>query len=106
MRATAARLLHPYAAPDAFPPAGEVDTLTATLRGHLQLLVPEVAQTVGPRPWSVQTYCAMACVGEARRKLSVTPKPRLESRYFYARRLARVLDALCDHYEKLRGAAS
>jgi hypothetical protein len=71
------------------------------LRGHLELIVPEVEQAAGPRPKDAHTYCALACVGEARRKLSVTPGPTLESRVAHARKLARVLHSLCDHYERL-----
>ncbi|WP_405580676.1 DUF6415 family natural product biosynthesis protein [Streptomyces sp. NBC_01092] len=107
MRETAALTLGPDDGPDALPPgAAELDTLDRTLRGHLELLIPEVAQAAGPRPKDVQTYCALACVGEARRKLSVTPRPTLEARVAHARRLARVLNSLCDHYEQLSGPAS
>ncbi|KUO19742.1 DUF6415 family natural product biosynthesis protein [Streptomyces dysideae] len=107
MRATASRVLGPDDGPGVLPPAlAELDTLTATLRGHLELLVPEVEQAAGPRPRDVQTYCALACVGEARRKLSVAPRPEFESRVAHARRLAWSLNALCDHHERLGGAAS
>ncbi len=106
MRTTAARVLGPDDTPDALPPAAEVDTLILALRGHLELLIPEVERTAGPRPKNVAQYCALACIGEARRKLSVTPRPVLDSRVFYARRLARSLNALVDHYERLTGTAS
>ncbi|MGC9538489.1 DUF6415 family natural product biosynthesis protein [Streptomyces sp. UG1] len=106
MRETTRRVLGPDDAPDLLPPAAEVDTLAAALRGHLELLIPEVAETAGPRPYSVQTYCALACVGEARRKLSVAPGPTLEARVVHARKLARVLDSLCDHHERLGETAS
>lgn len=105
MRATARRLLGPDDGPDVLPPtSGEVDTLTVTIRGQLELILPEVERAVGPRPKSAQACCALACVGEARRKLSITPRPGLESRVIHARRLARVLNALCEHYERLGGA--
>jgi hypothetical protein len=106
MRATAALALGPDDGPDALPPgAAEMVTLERTLRGHLELLIPEVERGAGPRPKDVQTYCALACVGEARRKLGVTPKPTPESRVAHTRRLARSLNALCEHYERLCGAA-
>lgn len=105
MRASTALLLGPDGAPDVLPPAGdELDTLTLALRGHMELLIPEVARVAGPRLKSVQSYCAAACIGEARRKLSVTPHPGLDARVAHARRLARSLNALCDHWENLNGA--
>ncbi|MEU0106561.1 DUF6415 family natural product biosynthesis protein [Streptomyces sp. NPDC006129] len=103
MRDTAHRILGPDSGPDAVPPTGEeLATLTTTLRGHLELLLPEVEQAAGPLPEnSVTRYGAMYCVGEARGKLrgpelSFAP---LAGSVMYARRLARVLVALCDHYE-------
>ncbi|MCF0078709.1 DUF6415 family natural product biosynthesis protein [Streptomyces lomondensis] len=103
MRATAIELLRPDDAPDMLPAAGEeLATLTDTLRGHLELLIPEVEQAAGRLPEnSVTRSGAMYCVGEARGKLrapelSFAP---LAGSVLYARRLARVLAALCDHYE-------
>lgn len=104
MRETADRLLDPDAASDVLPPnAAELDTLTVALRGHLESILPVVELATGPRPNSMQSYCALACVGEARGKLAATPGPGLESRVAHARRLARSLKALCDHYERLGG---
>lgn len=105
MRATATRLLGPDASPDALPPApDEVDTLTLGMRGQLELLIPDLERAVGGRPTNVAQYCALACIGEARGKLSVQPRPGYEFAVAYARRLARVLNALADHYERLNGA--
>lgn len=102
MRETADRLLGPDA--DALPPsAAEVDTLTRTMRGHLEVLILDVESLVGGRPKNVAHYCALACVGEARGKLSVEARPGLAGALAYARRLARVLNALCDHYGRLGG---
>ncbi|MEU3340681.1 DUF6415 family natural product biosynthesis protein [Streptomyces sp. NPDC006668] len=103
MRDTASLLLGPDDGPDALPPAADVDTLTLALRGHLEVILSDVEQAAGPRPTSVAAYCALACVGEARRKLTIQPRPELGSRVAYGRRLARVLLALCDHYEQLGG---
>lgn len=104
MRATVRRLLGPDDGPEALPPSpGEAETLTLTVRGHLELLILEVERAVGPRPRNVPHYCALACVGEARRKLGITPRPGLESGVAHARRLARCLSALCDHHERLGG---
>lgn len=107
MRETAALLLGPDDGPEALPPAPkELDTLTATLRGHLELLIPEVAGKAGRLPKnSVSRYCALACLGEANRKLRVGDGCTPPVRVAVARRLARSVKALCDHYEKLDGAA-
>lgn len=104
MRETVNRLLDPDAIEEALPPTlDEVATLTAAMRGQLQLLVPDVEQMVGPRPKDVAQYCAMACIGEARGKLAGEPRPGFYGALAYARRLARALNALCDHYERLGG---
>jgi hypothetical protein len=105
MRATAQLTLGPDDAPG-YPlaPAGEeLDTLTATLRGHLELIAPEVERAAKRlRRESIPRYCALACVGEARGKLQAGPKPSPHGPVTYARKLARVLNALCDHHENLR----
>jgi hypothetical protein len=102
MRATVNRLLDPDAVAEVLPPAaGEVDTLTRTMRGQLALLIPDIEDMTGARPENVAQYCALACIGEASSKLSAAPKPGLAGAVAYARRLARVLNALCDHYEHL-----
>ena len=104
MRATAAPVLGPDDGPDAFPPsAAGLETLDGTLRGHLQLLIPDVQKAAGSRRKDVQTYCALACVGEARGKLTVATDGTPASRVRHVRRLARVLLALCEHYERLTG---
>jgi hypothetical protein len=103
MRETALRLLGPDSGPDALPPAGrELDTAIAQLRGHLELLMPEVEQAAGRLPTNSPTrHGALTCAREARRKLrapelSCAP---LSGSVMHARRLARVLVAMCDHYE-------
>lgn len=105
MRTAIDRLLDPDAAPDALPPAGdELETLTRQLRGHMELLAPEVEQAaLKLSKESIPRYCALACVGEARRRLGAEPRPSLGGPAAYARRLARSLNALCDHYEHLSG---
>ncbi|MEV0982025.1 DUF6415 family natural product biosynthesis protein [Streptomyces sp. NPDC049915] len=100
IRETIERILGPEGA-EAPPSAPiEVETGTAVLRGHLELLIPEVAKRAARLPKdSVSRYCALACIGEARRKLDAEPSPRFGGPAGHARRLARVLRALCDHYE-------
>ena len=108
MRESACLLLGPDGAPDVLPPApAGLDSLTTTLRGHLVLLAPEVEQVAARlHKDSIPRYCALACVGEARGKLRAEAGPGLHGAVAYARRLARCLNALCDHYDKLSGAAS
>jgi uncharacterized protein DUF6415 len=105
MRATVRRLLGPDDAPDVLPPtSAELDILTAALRGHMELIAPEVEQAAGRLDEeSIPRFCALACVGEARRRLSLEPRPGLNGAAGHARRLARVLNALCDHYQDLTG---
>ncbi|MFI5792305.1 DUF6415 family natural product biosynthesis protein [Streptomyces sp. NPDC051677] len=105
MRETVEIVLNPDAAPEALSlPADEMVTLTRTLRGHLELLIPVVEQAAGKLgKESVPRYCALACVGEARGKLRAGPDTRLGGDIGHARRLARVLNALCDHHEKIGG---
>ncbi|MFF4519438.1 DUF6415 family natural product biosynthesis protein [Streptomyces mirabilis] len=99
MRSAVRRLL----AEDAqLPGSDEMETLTLQLRVHIALLMPEVEATAGRLPKDdVPRYCALACVGEARGKLSQQARPGLDGSAAHARRLARVLNALCDHHENL-----
>jgi hypothetical protein len=103
MRQTAQILLDPDAL--ALPPsAGELATLTTTMRGHLEVLIPGVERAARRLDEdSIPRYCALACVGEARGKLRAEPSPGLDGALRHAQRLARVLNALCDHYEKTGG---
>jgi hypothetical protein len=103
MRAVVDELLDPDAAPGVLPPApADLETLTRQLRGHIALLLPEVEQAAKRLPrGSIPRYCLLACAGEARGRLRETPSPRFNGPVGYARRLARSLGALCDHYEQL-----
>lgn len=105
MRDIIDRLLDPGAVPGKLPPApGELETLTLQLRGHLELMLPEVEETAKQLPsQSIPRFCALACVGEARARLRADPTPRFGGPAGHARRLARTLNALCDHYEHLSG---
>ncbi|GGW78555.1 DUF6415 family natural product biosynthesis protein [Streptomyces lomondensis] len=102
MRETTQMVLASGSGPHPLLRDDEPATLTDTLRGHLELLIPEVEQAAGRLPEnSVTRSGAMYCVGEARGKLrapelSFAP---LAGSVMYARRLARVLVALCDYYE-------
>lgn len=103
MRDSARQLLDPDCAPDALPPTrAELDALTLKLRTHLEVLAPEVEQAARRIPETqMLRYCALACVGEAQGKLRVDPHPGVSSGVAYARCLARVLNALCEHFENL-----
>ncbi|MFD8739414.1 DUF6415 family natural product biosynthesis protein [Streptomyces sp. NPDC059618] len=99
MRACTRRLL----AEDARVPASEeLEALTLQLRGHIELLIPEVEETAGRLPKDdIPRYCALACTGEARGKLRARPRPGHATELAHARRLARVVNALVDHHENL-----
>ncbi|MEU1599393.1 DUF6415 family natural product biosynthesis protein [Streptomyces sp. NPDC005708] len=101
-------LLDPDAVPEALPPVGEeLKTLTLQIKGHLQLLIPEVrAAALQQHKDSVPRYCALACLGEASNRLGSQPSPAPGGDLAYARRLARTLNALCDHFEQLGEGAS
>ncbi|MFB7494325.1 DUF6415 family natural product biosynthesis protein [Streptomyces sp. NPDC056161] len=101
MRQTTALLLGPNGGTGELPPIpADLDTLTATLHNHLEQLIPEVERQAGRLPEdSIPRHCALACVGEARRRLQAGPSPRYGGNAGNARRLARVLHALCGHYE-------
>jgi hypothetical protein len=80
----------------------ELDTLTLALRGRIDLLIPEVTLAAAREPKdSIPRYCALACVGEARGKLRAGQGAEADSGVAYARKLARSLNALCDHWENL-----
>ncbi|MGW7722199.1 DUF6415 family natural product biosynthesis protein [Streptomyces canus] len=103
MREIVDRLLDPHAVPGTLPPEpGELETITLQLRGHLALLLPEVEDTAKRLPrQSIPRYCALACIGEARERLRSEPTRRYGGPAGHARRLARTLNALCDHWEAL-----
>lgn len=103
MRKTAGALLGPDAL--ALAPSGDqLATLTLTLREHLAVLMPEVERAAGTlKRESIPRYCALACLGEARGKLRATPAGGPDGALRHAQRLARVLNALCDHFERVGG---
>lgn len=107
MRETVDRLLDPDAVPGTLPPSeAELDTLTATVRGHLELLAPEVEAAAEKMVSVIARHGVLACVWEARSRLAAEPSRRFGGPLGNARRLARVLNALCDHYEQLAALES
>lgn len=102
MRDAARRLL----AEDAEPPSPEaLDTLTLQLRGHIMLLIPDVESAALRLPDDdVPRACAMACIGESRMRLNLEPGRSLPAGIAHAQRLARSVNALCDHLENIGNA--
>ncbi|MEU3028765.1 DUF6415 family natural product biosynthesis protein [Streptomyces incarnatus] len=108
MRETAVRALGPEGETDAPLPAPEnLDVLIGQLRGHLELLIPEVEKKLARLPKEgTAWYCASAYAGEARGKLTARPGRGPGAEVEYARRLARVLRALLDHFENKAAPSS
>ncbi|XUL89723.1 DUF6415 family natural product biosynthesis protein [Streptomyces galilaeus] len=101
MRASARPLLAEHAEP---PAADELATAISALRGHLEVLIPDVGQLAGRQPKNdIPRACALACCGEARMRLRLGDGETPAVRTAAARRLARSVMALCDHYENLGG---
>ncbi|MGW3950706.1 DUF6415 family natural product biosynthesis protein [Streptomyces sp. NPDC004752] len=104
LRENVARLLDEDAE---LPSAEELDTLTLLLRGHMMLLIPEVEEAAGKLPEDdVPRACARACIGEAHMRLRLEPGSYLPQRVAHAKRLARSVRALADHYVNLGGGQS
>jgi hypothetical protein len=84
----------------------EVDTVTEQLRGSVNLMIVEVQALAVVLPKDdIPRYVAFACIAEARGRLErIGGTPGRYEALVYARRLARTLNALCDHYETLTGA--
>ncbi|WP_405794772.1 DUF6415 family natural product biosynthesis protein [Streptomyces sp. NBC_01506] len=91
MREAVQRLLGPAAD---LPGESEVDTLILQLRGHLNLLIPELEQQGGSGD-----PLAAAGIGEAHRRLSGGPSALGPMRH--AILLARSVVVLCAHWERL-----
>ncbi|MER7793851.1 DUF6415 family natural product biosynthesis protein [Streptomyces sp. NPDC097640] len=101
MRAGAHRLL----AEDPKPSVEELGTVALRLREHIVLAVPEVEEMAGRLPHDdTRRACARACIGEARMRMRLKPGATPAARIARAQRLARSVNALCDHYENLDGS--
>jgi hypothetical protein len=86
----------------------EVESVTDQLRGHIDLMIPEVQAAASRLPKDdIPRYVAFACIAEARGRLGrIIGTPGRHEALVYARRLARTLNALCDHYEALTGESA
>ncbi|MGX1131387.1 hypothetical protein RKD49_003577 [Streptomyces glaucescens] len=100
MRETIRRVI----GPGAQPPTGEdLDTLTTALRGHMELLIPEVEQAARKLPrYYPPRDGALACVWSARHELSAAVDPGTDGVAAHSRDLAHALGSLCNRYEELR----
>lgn len=99
MRTTARRLLAEDAKSIGLE---ELETLRLALRGHIQLLVPVIeALTLGLPNDDVPKACALACTREAEMRLRLGVGGYPPVRMSVAMKLARSVNALCDHYENL-----
>jgi hypothetical protein len=104
MRDTVNRVLDPDAVPNTLPPSlDELQTFAKTLHGHIAVLAPEVEEAARDRlkPGGVPKYTVLQCAWEARSRLEAEPSSRTGGPVAHVRRLARSLNALCDHYERL-----
>ncbi|MEV6759531.1 DUF6415 family natural product biosynthesis protein [Streptomyces sp. NPDC051105] len=80
--------------------------LISTLRGHLELITPVVERVAATKPdddrgWAAPVNCAVISAADTRRTLGAKIYPGQESAVRHARRLARRLNAMCDHFETL-----
>ena len=103
MRETARRVLGLGEAP---PLIEDLDMLTGALRGHVQLLVPEIRALIRTHP-AGDLHAGIAQVGidEAWRRLHTTPGFGREAAYRRAKKLALSVCSLCDHYESVNPPA-
>ncbi|MEW2631773.1 DUF6415 family natural product biosynthesis protein [Streptomyces sp. NPDC048389] len=102
MRDTARRLLSLEE-----PPLREdLDVVTDALRGHVQLLVPEIRALIRAQP-AGDLHAGIAQVGieEASRRLTTPLGFGPDAAYRRARKLALSVCSLCDHYEHLSPSA-
>ncbi|WP_430378399.1 DUF6415 family natural product biosynthesis protein [Streptomyces sp. B1-3] len=86
--------------------AAELRKLTARLRGHVAVAVPDVETLALALPEDdVPRACALACVGEARQRFNqLSGGDTVTAQLDLARGLAHVVNALMDHYENLGGS--
>jgi hypothetical protein len=103
MRDTVRRL---YAMDEQAPPE-DIDDITEALRGHVRLMVPELAKVVRSQPiGDITAQIAQIGLDEAWRRLMTPPGFGPDAAYRRARKLAMSVQSLCDHYEGLTPPAS
>ncbi|MFB8777201.1 DUF6415 family natural product biosynthesis protein [Streptomyces broussonetiae] len=101
MRTAVRRLM--TGAPELLP-LEELKDLVLQMRGYAVVSIPEVeAAAYRQSEDDIPRACALACVGEARRLLRQGASDETQPAYVaHVRRLARSVNALCDHRENLR----
>ncbi|MDX2667374.1 DUF6415 family natural product biosynthesis protein [Streptomyces stelliscabiei] len=88
------------------PSGDELETLTLQLRGYIMVAIPEVeAAAARLEETDVPRACALAGVREARVRLDLDADSTRSGEIAHVQRLARSVNALCDHYESLRQGA-
>ncbi|WP_256103477.1 DUF6415 family natural product biosynthesis protein [Streptomyces sp. ODS05-4] len=98
LRVTAGQAL----AAGAGTPGPGLSDLSDALRGHVQLLVPEVRALARELPAEdAAAQAAKATCDEAWRRLHTPRGFGPDAAWHQARRLARSVQSLCDHYETL-----
>lgn len=99
MRTTAHRLLAEHAEPVG---PEQLETLWLALYGHMQLLAPLIEEMVLGLPKDdAPRACALACVGEAHMRVRLGGGGTPPVHVSVATQLARSVNALCDHYDRL-----
>ena len=103
MRDMARRVL---ALGEATPLLEDLERLTEILRGHVQLLVPEIRALIRTQS-SGDLHAGIAQVGvdEAWRRLHTTRGFGPGAAYRHAKKVALSVCSLCDHYEHLNPPA-
>lgn len=98
MRETARRVQ----ALDGPPSNTDLAVLVDTLRGHVQLLVPDIRALIRAAP-AGDYAAAVALVGvdEAWRRLNTPPGFGQDAAYRHARKVSLSVMSLCDHWENL-----
>ncbi|MFJ7242817.1 DUF6415 family natural product biosynthesis protein [Streptomyces olivaceus] len=102
-----ARLVMVLDATGDLPEAPALDSMAEVLRGMIETLVPKVESAAVLLPdYDVPRACALACVGEARMRLRMGAGDTSRVRQSVVVKLARSLNALCDHHKALGGAGA
>ncbi|MGW3152799.1 DUF6415 family natural product biosynthesis protein [Streptomyces sp. NPDC001089] len=100
LRANTAEILGPE---PVLPRYERVQFLAFLYRGVLLLLIPVVEKLAIDLGDDVGARCALAGIGEARRRLDLIEAPGLTGEVRRTQCLARSVLALCDHYDALTG---
>lgn len=101
LRADTAEILGPE---PVMPRYERVQHLAYTYRGSILLLIPIVEKLSLDLPGDeIRGRCALAGIGEARRRLNEIEAVGLAGEVRRTQRLARAVLSLCDHYDSLTG---